>query len=173
MLLVAQSQNKVLLDEDARKFIVTSFSNWQSENPDVVDFSQVTGCQTEIREIRTELKVRDKDGQEMSFSPPRYDYDYDFYITIHVNSPWFNEMGFKINDRRVNQRGSVEYREMERQANEIKTALTQVRQELREMYGASTKVTNCPGAVLLLRQMQADVVSLWWSNARQLKTINN
>jgi len=142
------AKTKVLLDEDARKFIVTSFSNWQSENPDVVDFSQVTGCQTEIREIRTELKVRDKDGQEMSFSPPRYDYDYDFYITIHVNSPWFNEMGFKINDRRVNQRGSVEYREMERQANEIKTALTQVRQEVREnvLAASAPKVAQtCPG----------------------------
>lgn len=129
---------KVLLDEDAGKFIVTSSARWQNENPDVINFSQVTGCQTEIRESRTELKGRDKDGQEISFSPRRYDIDYDFYITIHVNSPWFDEIGFKINDRRVDMRGSVEYREMERQANEIKMALTQVRQEVRENVAAAS-----------------------------------
>lgn len=123
---------KVILDEDAGKFIVTSSSRWQKENPDVMSFKQVTGCQTEIRESKTEIKQKDKEGKEVSFSPPRYDIDYDFYITIQVNSPWFNEIGFKINNSRVDQRGSVEYREMEWQANEIKTALSQVRQEVRE-----------------------------------------
>lgn len=127
----------VLLDEDAGKFIVTSSGNWQNDNPDVINFSQVTGCQTEIRESRTEEKRKDAEGREVSYSPPRYDYDYDFHITIHVNSPWFNEISFKINDRRVDMRGSVEYREMERQANEIKTALTEVRREVRENAAAA------------------------------------
>ena len=34
---------KVILDEDAGKFIVTSARNWQSVNPDVLSFSDVTG----------------------------------------------------------------------------------------------------------------------------------
>lgn len=130
-------KTKVLLDEDAGKFIVSSSSRWQSENPDVIKFSQVTGCQTEIRESKTELKWKDNEGKQVSFSPPRYDIDYDFYITINVNSPWFNSINFKINDNRVEQYGSVEYREMDRQSGEIKEALTKVRQEVRENVAAA------------------------------------
>lgn len=123
---------QVILDEDAGKFIVTSSNRWRDENPDVMSFSQVTGCQTEIRETKTEEKHKDSEGNEVSYSPRRYDIDYDFYITININSPWFNEISFKINDNRVDMRGSVEYREMERQAEEMKAALTEVRQEVRK-----------------------------------------
>ena len=40
---------KVILDEDVGRFIVTRSSRWREANPDVLDFSQVTGCDTEIR----------------------------------------------------------------------------------------------------------------------------
>ncbi|HHX59667.1 MAG TPA: DUF4428 domain-containing protein [Epulopiscium sp.] len=129
---------KVILDEDAGRFIVSSAGSWQNQNPDVIDFSQVTGCQTEIREYKTELKWKDKDGNDVSFSPRRYEIDYDFFVTIEINSPWFNQINFKINDRRVDIRGSVEYREMERQSKEIKETLTQVRQEVRESVVAAS-----------------------------------
>lgn len=128
---------KVILDEDAGKFIVTSSSRWQNENPDVIGFSQVTSCQTEIRESKTELKHKDNEGKDVSFSPPRYDIDYDFYITINVNSPWFNEIKFKVNNNRIDKQGSVEYRETKRQADEIRQTLTQVRQEVRQSVAAA------------------------------------
>lgn len=141
------NKTKVLLDEDAGKFIVTSVDRWKNENPDVIKFSQVTGCNTEIRESRKEIKGRDKDGNEFSLSPPQYDVDYDFYTTIGVNSPWFSQIGLKINSNRVDQRGSVEYREMDRQAQEIREALTQVRQEVRDSVidaKAPKKAQLCP-----------------------------
>lgn len=46
---------KVLLDEDAGRFLVATNKQWRNTNPDVLDFSQVTGCDTEIRETKTEL----------------------------------------------------------------------------------------------------------------------
>ncbi len=140
-------KTKVLLDEDAGKFIVTSSGRWQGENPDVMLFSQVTGCQTEIRESRTELKMKDREGNEVSYNPPRYDIDYDFYLTINVNSPFFSEIEFKLNNYRIEERHSVEFREFERQANEIKTALTQVRKEVRENIAAANApkiAQTCP-----------------------------
>ncbi len=140
-------RTKVLLDEDNAKFIVTSSGRWQNENPDVMLFSQVTGCQTEIRESRTELKRKDKDGKEISFNPPRYDIDYDFYLTIHVNSPFFSEIEFKLNANRIEERTSVEFKEFERQAGEIKRALTQVRQEVRRSVAAANApktAQTCP-----------------------------
>jgi len=140
-------RTKVLLDEDAGKFIVTSSGRWKNENPDVVAFSQVTGCNTEIQEGKTELKTKDKDGNEISYTPPRYQYDYDFHVAIHVNSSWFNEIKFQLNRSSVTQRGSAEYREFERQANEIKAALTQMRQDTRDTVAAANapKVAQtCP-----------------------------
>lgn len=92
------NDTKVLLDEDAQRFLVTTGGRWRDANPDVLDFSQVTGCDTEIRESRSELHWTDDDGEEHSYEPPRYDVDYDMYLTIHVNTLYFDEITFKIND---------------------------------------------------------------------------
>lgn len=86
------NDTKVLLDEDAQRFLVTTGGRWRDANPDVLDFSQVTGCDTEIRESRSELHWTDDDGEEHSYEPPRYDVDYDMYLTIHVNTPYFDEI---------------------------------------------------------------------------------
>ena len=43
----------------------------------------------------------DKDGKEVSYNPPRYEYSYDFYITIFVNNPYFNEMRFQLNSSSI------------------------------------------------------------------------
>ena len=116
---------KVLIDDHGGKFLVTGYDDWQDGNPDVIPLSQVTGCHIEVRENRTELTWEDSEGDDISFSPKQYDIDYDFFITVYINWPWFNEMTFDINERRVDHYGSAEYREMERRANEIKEALTQ------------------------------------------------
>ena len=95
------TDTKVLLDEDAGKFMVTRARNLVEANPDVLDFADVTGCNLDIDESRTELKREDKDGKEVSYNPPRYEYSYDFYITIFVNNPYFDEMRFQINPSSV------------------------------------------------------------------------
>ncbi|MGI5849512.1 MAG: DUF4428 domain-containing protein [Christensenellales bacterium] len=154
---------KVLLDEDAGKFIVTSARRWQEENPDVLDFSQVTGCNVDIDEDRTELKREGNDGKQIAYNPPRYIYSYNFTMTIHVNSPWFDEIRFRLNSSTIEiespagrvwmqggadvGRRSVEYRECEALAEEIKEALMQVRQSARESIAAANtpkSVQICP-----------------------------
>ncbi|MCF0134921.1 MAG: DUF4428 domain-containing protein, partial [Lachnospiraceae bacterium] len=91
---------KLYLDENNGKLIVSG-SNFSSENPDVVDFSQVTACEVEIRERKEEQKLRNADGQMVSYNPPRYTYEYNFECTIHVNHPYFDEMNFRLNDKPV------------------------------------------------------------------------
>ena len=68
---------KLLLDEDARKFVVTEASNLISDNPDVLDFSQVTGVNLDVEEDASEAETEDKDGKSVSYNPPRYDYSYE------------------------------------------------------------------------------------------------
>ena len=100
-----------------------------------------------IQEHRTEQYRENKDGERVSYNPPRYDLDYDFHVTIHVNTPYFTEINLRVNDSTIEQRGSIEYREAERQTNEIRDALTQLRQETRDSVVAAqapkTAVT-CP-----------------------------
>lgn len=92
---------KLLLDENNEKFMVASTHNYAQENPDVLDFSQVTGCDMDIRESRTEQKMKDAQGNYVSYNPARYTYHYDFYFSIHVNHPYFDEMEFKLNSSSI------------------------------------------------------------------------
>ena len=92
---------KLLIDEDARKFMVTSARNIMEANPDVLDYSQVTGCNLDVQEHRTELKRTDKDGHSVSYVPPRYEYSYDFQVHINVNHPYFDSMSIRLNPTAV------------------------------------------------------------------------
>ena len=92
---------KVLIDEDAKKFMVTRARKLEEANPDVIDLSAVTGVQIDIDEDRDEEKRKDKDGKMVSYYPPRYQYSYDFDIIINVNHPYFDEIRFQLNDSRV------------------------------------------------------------------------
>lgn len=136
------NRTKVIFDEDKGRFIVSSSNQWRNENPDVIMFSQVTGCNIDIDEDRNEIKTKDKDGNEVSYNPPRYEYEYDFNVIIQINSPWFNEIKIKINNISV-KKASIDYRECERIANDIKQTLTTIRSESRE--NATPKVAmTCP-----------------------------
>ena len=157
---------KVLFDEDARKFMVTSARNLEEANPDVLDFSQVTGCDIDIDEDVDEAKRTDKDGNEVSYVPPRFYYSYDFDIVIHVNHPYFDEINFRLNPSSIETNpnnavtsvmkpkpiDNVDYREYNQMANEIKRILTTARQQAREEAAAAPKtavVCACCGATTI------------------------
>lgn len=128
---------KVYVDEAAGKFLVTSSSRWRDANPDVIELAQVTGCTYNVDESRTEIKREMPDGTEKSFNPPRYDYDYDFYTTINVNSRWFDEIRFKVNPHRIENLRSAEYQNAERQAAEICSVLMGARDQVRSDIAAA------------------------------------
>ena len=173
-------RTKVLLDEDAGRFMVTTARDLEEANPDVLSFSDVTGCKLDIDESRTEIEYEDAEGNRQSFTPKRYAYSYDFYIVIHVNNPYFNEIRFQLNSSPVDNdeetllegpnaaraargglrmagglqtsnaeevRASVEYRQYEAMGLEIRDALLQVRQQVREEAAAAAApraAVTCP-----------------------------
>lgn len=173
-------RTKVLLDEDAGLFMVTSARNLTDANPDVLSFSDVTGCKLDIDESKTEIEYRDAEGERKSFNPRRYAYSYDFYIVINVNNPYFNEIRFQLNSESVDNdaetllegpeamgslrgglrmrsgsltsnaeevRNSVEYRQYEAMGLEIRDALLQVRQQVRDEAAAASApraAVTCP-----------------------------
>ena len=149
---------KVLLDEDARKFMVTSARDLAAANPDVLSYSDVTGCELNIDERRTELKQRNSEGKEIGFNPPRYCYEYDFDVVINVNNPYFDEIKFRLNSSNIeiepvigaslpNVLRNVEYQECKRIGEEIRDTLLQLRQGVRDDIAASAApktAVRCP-----------------------------
>ncbi len=145
---------KVLLDEDAKKFMVTSARDLAAANPDVLNYSDVTGCNLNIDERRSEIKRKDADGKEVSYVPPRYTFEYDFDVIINVNNPYFDEIKFRLNSGSIesptvigsstpNMNNNVEYQECVRMGEEIRDTLLQVRQDVRESTAPKT-AKLCP-----------------------------
>ena len=96
-------QKKLLFDDDAHKFTVTSTSGsgLAAANPDILDWSQITGCDLDIRDSKRELYTKDRDGKNISYSPKRYEYLYNFHMKLRVNHPYFDEMGWMLNGAAV------------------------------------------------------------------------
>ena len=151
----------ILFDENAQKFLVTSARDWKEANPDVLDFSQVTGCTLDIDEDTREEKTKDKEGKYVSYNPPRYDYYYDFYMTIHVNHPYFDEIKFKLNGssvetniagavpafRKPNPKLNQDYKEYEAMGREIEKMFAEARTHIREEAAAAAApkmAVTCP-----------------------------
>lgn len=102
---------KICFDFDNKQFIVTGLSDWRSGNPDIISLSQVTNVITDVRENKEEIFYEDSEGNEKSYTPPRYEYDYEFNMTIMVDSPWFDEIEFELSEgHRPDSPGSKLYR---------------------------------------------------------------
>jgi len=148
----------VILDEDAKKFLVARSRKWQDENPDVLDFSMVTGCDMKVSENRSEQTRQTPDGKTVSYNPPRYVYYFNFHMIIHVKHPYFDEIAFDLNNSSISCEMSggfmsrsphetPEYRQYEELGNEIKKVLTQVRSDVRasaEAAAAPKTAVTCP-----------------------------
>ncbi len=147
----------VCLDEDRQQFLVARTDDLTEENPDVLEYSQVTGADLDIQEHRTEemREVKDREGhvQRVSYTPPQYRYSYDFYMVIRVDHPWFDEMRFPLNSGSVEvpvvagrvfpggassaAQSSPECREYERLGREIRDVLLSGRKAARDSAAAA------------------------------------
>lgn len=95
-----QGEEKLYVDTKMRAIVITDQS-LTKDNPDIVDIADVTGCTTDVRQSKFEIKYRAADGRTCSYNPAQYRLDYKFYVKVTVNSPYFSEMEFKVNDDSV------------------------------------------------------------------------
>ncbi len=119
--------DKIYIDPMKQSFVVSRRNpgSWSDENPDVIPLSSVTGCNLRVDEDREELYTQGKDGEEVSYNPPRYKFTYDFYIDIKVNNPYFDEITAKLNDNEVEGMGTMEYNRYQQMAQQVINNLTQ------------------------------------------------
>jgi protein-arginine kinase activator protein McsA len=132
---------KVMIDDRTNKFCVTKESKWREANPDILKFSQVTGCDIDIKENKDEIYDRDSAGNQVSFNPRQFSYKYSFGIVIHVNHKYFSEMKFDVNNTLLVEKDgdprktahSTDYEECRKTAEAIKEAVLGIHQEARTM----------------------------------------
>jgi len=134
---------RVHIDEDHGLFVITASQKYKDGNPDVMELTQITGCNLDIDEKKTEEKRKNAEGKEESYVPARYKFEYDFNITVNVNHRWFDQIRFKVNSKNIEGRTSIDYKDTDRQANDIIVALQGVYQDTREAAKPKTAVT-CP-----------------------------
>lgn len=83
------------------RFAVAKTQDWRAENVDLFLFQDLVSCVSDIHDFRRELKYRDGD-EERSYSPPRYEYNYDFFMDVTIrNHPYVDRFAFKLNNRQV------------------------------------------------------------------------
>ncbi len=119
------NDKKIHIDERSGRFIVTSSQNWREQNPDIINLTQVMSVNVDVDEDRDEITYTNNQGDEVSYNPPRFKYEYRFYIDISVDSPWFNQIRFELTEfnRRPDSRFSDIYRNYEYEADEIRRIL--------------------------------------------------
>ena len=93
--------SKLLIDEGAGTFMITSVSDFAKANPDVLDLTQITSCILDTQEHKSELKQKNAEGKMVSYNPPRYEYSYDFYVKFTVNHPYIDDMRIRLNPSAV------------------------------------------------------------------------
>lgn len=114
---------KVYIDDAQQSFVVSRKSDYRSENADIIALSNVTNVRYEVEEHRSEIYRKDSENRNVSYDPPRYEYEYEMTIYIDVNSPYFSEIEFELTDNRPDSRYTEEFRRYEQEANEIVMAL--------------------------------------------------
>lgn len=89
---------KVFFDESHRWLTVSRTSSPSvDENPDIIDYADITGCRFDIKENRNEIYRKTNEGTNVSYNPPRYKYLYTFDLFINVNNPFFDEIELHLN----------------------------------------------------------------------------
>jgi len=96
--MVFGTDEKIYVDLTAKQLIVTRAEDFIEDNPDIIDASQIISYEKHMEDNKEELFFTDKEGNEKSYNPPRYQYAYEFHITLKIDSPWFEEISVDLNN---------------------------------------------------------------------------
>ena len=114
-------EDKILVDTAAKKFVFARNGNWKDPAADVIDFSQVTAVDTDEEEEMMYFDYSDEETGETDTSEIRVVH---FHVTIHVDSPYFNEIEVCLSEGEAptpdgDENDTAKFNEFKRQMNRI------------------------------------------------------
>ena len=71
------------------------------------------------------LNDRPDERECLSYQPPIYDYEFDYTMSIKVNTSWFDDTDFRLNTFSISSEKRDELMEVEQTGHQIIVALTQ------------------------------------------------
>ena len=82
---MGEDSSLFLIDQQNRRFVVLPRSNVDlyAQNPDIIYFDQVNEMKLDISYSSSEEKMM-RDGQRVSYDPPRYEHSFTFYVKIVI-----------------------------------------------------------------------------------------
>ena len=84
------------------RFFVSDCDDYMCDNPDIIEFKDLMSCVIDVDTYEKELKKKDSNGNEVSYNPPRFETDYNFYVKMQIaNNPYFDDIKFKLNSNTV------------------------------------------------------------------------
>ena len=123
---VIRSDRYNLYIDERQQLFAASVNLDREDNPDIISLSQITGCNLDVNEMRTEEYRTDRDGERESYNPPRYSYSYDYYFYIYLNHPYINEMKLKLNSMDISEDDRNRRHDVERAGQEMMSYLQNV-----------------------------------------------
>jgi hypothetical protein len=133
------------IDDDQGFIVISKSSNFRNDNPDVLQFSQITGCNFIIKEEQHSVEDTSAPKVEGKPTPRKTIVDYDVQMTISINSPWFQNMEVSLG--KDLKKYTQDYNNAVKEAEEIKKALAELHFEQREKAVAAAapkKPVTCP-----------------------------
>ena len=113
----------VFIDDNKGNFTVARKLD-VNENPDIVPLSAVVQCRVDVERQQNEETYTTKDGENVSYQPPVYKYEFDYTMRIKVKNPWFDDMDFRLNTFSISSDNRGELMEVEQTGHQIIAALT-------------------------------------------------
>ena len=123
---VIRSDRYNLYIDERQQLFAASVNLDREDNPDIISLSQITGCNLDVDEMRTEEYRTDRDGERESYNPPRYSYSYDYYFYIYLNHPYIHEMKLKLNSMDISEDDRNRRHDVERAGQEMMSYLQNV-----------------------------------------------
>ena len=112
----------VFIDDNKGNFTVARKLD-VNENPDIVPLSAIVQCRVDVDQQQHE-ETYTKDGENVSYQPPVYKYEFDYTMRIKVRTQWFDDMDFRLNTFSISSDNRRELMEVEQTAYQIIAALT-------------------------------------------------
>ena len=112
----------VFIDDNKGNFTVARKLD-VNENPDIVPLSAIVQCRVDVDQQQHE-ETYTKDGENVSYQPPVYKYEFDYTMRIKVRTQWFDDMDFRLNTFYISSDKRRELMEVEQTAYQIIAALT-------------------------------------------------
>ncbi|MGI6608267.1 MAG: DUF4428 domain-containing protein [Erysipelotrichaceae bacterium] len=160
---VAGKGPKVYVDENKGKFIISRTNDYIKENCDLIDLSSIIAFNTRIKEEKEEIYDVDKEGNNISYKPPRFEYEYDFEVEITLNHPYIDEITFSLTGRKPDNPDSAEFKEKEKILSDISEILTGKRTDIDKSELSFTDIASVAGQFIsAIRGKKAPADDSWY-----------